>query len=109
MVQNFLVDARGVLRPRTEKDGRPKGAVRIVSPYDPDARRAIRGNTRWNGYLLHVTETCDTDDRVNLITDMPPPPSGTPRPCPASTPGSATANCCPRSTWLTAATFPPLC
>ncbi|MER5996487.1 IS1182 family transposase [Streptomyces viridosporus] len=70
MVQNFLVDARGVLRPRTEKDGRPKGAVRIVSPYDPDARRAIRGNTRWNGYLLHVTETCDTDDRVNLITDI---------------------------------------
>jgi hypothetical protein len=70
MVQNFLVDARGILRPRTEKDGRPTGAVRIISPYDPDARRAIRGNTRWNGYLVHVTETCDTDTRVNLITDI---------------------------------------
>ncbi|CAM5594063.1 transposase [Streptomyces hirsutus] len=70
MVQNFLVDARGVLRPRTEKDGRPKGAVRIISPYDPDARQAIRGNTRWNGYLVHVTETCDADARVNLITDI---------------------------------------
>ncbi|MGW1903048.1 transposase [Streptomyces hirsutus] len=70
MVQNFLVDARGVLRPRTEKDGRPKGAVRVISPYDPDARQAIRGNTRWNGYLVHVTETCDADARVNLITDI---------------------------------------
>ncbi|MFE9939976.1 transposase [Streptomyces hirsutus] len=70
MVQNFLVDARGVLRPRTEKDGRPKGAVRVISPYDPDARQSIRGNTRWNGYLVHVTETCDADARVNLITDI---------------------------------------
>lgn len=70
MVQNFLVDARGALRPRTEKDGRPKGVVRIISPYDPDARQAVRGNTRWNGYLVHVTETCDTDARVNLITDI---------------------------------------
>jgi hypothetical protein len=70
MVQNFLVDTRGILRPRTEKDGRPKGAVRIISPYDPDARRAIRGNTRWSGYLVHVTETCDADARVNLITDI---------------------------------------
>ncbi|WP_234315188.1 IS1182 family transposase [Streptomyces globisporus] len=70
MVQSFLVDARGLLRPRTEKDGRPKGAVRIISPYDLDARRAIRGNTRWNGYLVHVTETCDANARVNLITDI---------------------------------------
>jgi hypothetical protein len=70
MVQNFLVDARGILRPRTEKDGRPTGAARIISPYDPDARRAIRGNTRWSGYLVHVTETCDADARVNLITDI---------------------------------------
>ncbi|MFZ4296599.1 hypothetical protein ACOZE3_01550 [Streptomyces cinereoruber] len=70
MVQNFLVDARGALRPRAEKDGRPKGAARLTSPYDPDARRAIRGNTRWNGYLVHVTETCDADARVDLITDI---------------------------------------
>ncbi|WP_240499307.1 hypothetical protein [Streptomyces prasinus] len=70
MVQNFFVDARGTLRPRTERDGQPKGAVRIISPYDLDARRAIRGNTRWNGYLVHVTETCDADVHVNLITDI---------------------------------------
>ncbi|MEU2878769.1 hypothetical protein [Streptomyces sp. NPDC007070] len=46
------------------------GAVRIISPYDLDARRAIRGNTRWNGYLVHVTETCDAAVRVNLIPDI---------------------------------------
>ncbi|MEU9776332.1 hypothetical protein AB0E16_05440, partial [Streptomyces sp. NPDC047970] len=70
LVQNFLADARGVLRPRTEKDGQPKGARRIVSPYDWQTRRAIRGNTRWSGYLVHVTETCDTDENANLITDI---------------------------------------
>ncbi|MGW2826129.1 IS1182 family transposase [Streptomyces sp. NPDC001443] len=69
LVQNFLVDARGVLRPRTEKDGQPKGARR-VSPYDCQTRRAIRGNTRWSGYLVHVTETCDSDENANLITDI---------------------------------------
>lgn len=70
MVQNFLLDTRGTLRPRTEKDGQPKGALRTVSPYDREARRAIRGNTRWSGYLVHITETCDADSRVNLITDI---------------------------------------
>ncbi|MGW5640883.1 transposase [Streptomyces sp. NPDC003832] len=70
LVQNFLVDARGLLRPRTEKDGQPKGARRIVSPYDCQTRRAIRGNTRWSGYLVHVTETCDTGENANLITDI---------------------------------------
>ncbi|MFE9685408.1 IS1182 family transposase [Streptomyces sp. NPDC006285] len=70
LVQNFLIDARGLLRPRTEKDGQPKGARRIVSPYDCETRRAIRGNTRWSGYLVHVTETCDPGGNANLITDI---------------------------------------
>ncbi|WP_258037326.1 MULTISPECIES: hypothetical protein [unclassified Streptomyces] len=71
MVQNFLLDARGRLRPRSEKDGQPKGAMRIVTPDDRDARRAIRGSTRWSGCLVHVTETCGTGDaQANLITDI---------------------------------------
>jgi transposase len=70
MVQNFLIDTRGTLRPRTDKDGQPRGGLRIVSPYDLESRRSIRGDTRWSGYLVHVTETCDADDSVNLITDM---------------------------------------
>ncbi|MEV6730608.1 transposase [Streptomyces sp. NPDC051364] len=70
IVQNFLIDTRGCLRPRADKDGQPRGALRIVSPYDIEARRAIRGDTRWSGYLVHVTETCDSDDSVHLITDV---------------------------------------
>jgi hypothetical protein len=70
MVQNFLVDTRGNLRSLTDKDGRPRGALKIASPYDLEARWAIRGDARWTGYLVHVTETCDADDSVNLITDV---------------------------------------
>lgn len=33
----------------------------IVSPYDPDARRAQKRDTVWCGYKVHVTETCDED------------------------------------------------
>jgi hypothetical protein len=56
-------------RPRTEQDGLPPGLLRIVSPYDLEARWGARGENRWTGYLLHVTETCD-EESVNLITDM---------------------------------------
>jgi hypothetical protein len=69
LVQQFVVDARGRLRPRTDKDGFPPGSLQIRSPYDLDTRFAIRGNTRWSGYLLHVTETCDADS-PNVITDV---------------------------------------
>ena len=33
----------------------------IVSPDDPDARRAQKRDTVWCGYKVHVTETCDED------------------------------------------------
>ncbi|MFH8239992.1 hypothetical protein [Streptomyces sp. NPDC018321] len=49
--------------PAPEKDGRPKGTARLISLYDHEARRAILGNTLWGGYLVHVTETCDTGTR----------------------------------------------
>lgn len=39
--QQYFVDARRRVPPRTDKDGLP-------------ARR----HTRWSGYLLHITETC---------------------------------------------------
>lgn len=56
------------MRPRTEKDGLPPGSLRIVSPYETEARWAIRGDTRWCG-LVHATETCDPDT-ANVITDV---------------------------------------
>jgi transposase len=70
MVQDFLVDARGQVRPRTEKkDGLPPARVRIESPYGLRARWMRRGHRRWTGYLAHVTETCDGKG-VNVITDV---------------------------------------
>ncbi|MGJ5891230.1 transposase [Streptomyces niveiscabiei] len=69
LVQQFVTDRRGRLRPRTAKDGMPPGARQIRSPYDTETRSALRGHTRWSGYLLHVTETCGTDS-PNVITDV---------------------------------------
>lgn len=44
------------------RDGPGTGAEeRIVSPYDPDARRAQKRDTVWCGYKVHVTETCDAE------------------------------------------------
>ncbi|MEC4018296.1 IS1182 family transposase [Streptomyces sp. H27-D2] len=69
IVQNFLVDARGQLRPRAEKDGLPPVRQRIESPYDLEARYVRRGHRTWTGYLAHVTESCD-EGSVNVITDV---------------------------------------
>ena len=72
MVQNCHWDPAG--RPRWRGDeggaGLPPPAARIVSPYDPAARYARRGQvTRWTGYLAHVTETCAADG-PNVITGV---------------------------------------
>lgn len=69
LVQHFLVDAKGRFRPRTKRDGRPPSRIQIESPYETEARWTRRGDTRWTGYLVHVTETCD-DKRINVITDV---------------------------------------
>jgi hypothetical protein len=69
LIQHFLVDARGRFRPRAERDGLPPSRIRIQSPYETEARWGLRGDTRWTGYLVHVTETCD-EDRVNVVTDV---------------------------------------
>jgi transposase len=61
LVQNYLtvVDKRGreVIR-RREAGGLPPGRSRITSPYDLDARWGVKRDTFWNGYKVHVTETC---------------------------------------------------
>jgi transposase len=72
LVQNYHWDASGRLRWRDDEGGAglPPPAARIVSPYDPAARCARRGQvTRWAGYLAHVTETC-SGDGPNVITDV---------------------------------------
>jgi transposase len=68
LVQNYIrtTDARGrqvVKRREPLEDGGkglPPGRVRLTSPYDTDARWAAKGDDLyWNGYKVHITETCD--------------------------------------------------
>lgn len=65
LVQNYLTvtDARGrevIKRREAQKEGLPPGRSRITSPYDLDARWGVKRDTFWNGYKVHVTETCGT-------------------------------------------------
>jgi hypothetical protein len=67
LVQNYLTvtDEQGrevITRREAEGEGLPPGRSRITSPYDTDARWGVKRDTVWNGYKVHVTETCDTTD-----------------------------------------------
>ena len=69
-------------RDEDKTDGNSPGQVRfksnrelgraseaIESPYDTEARYRSRYATKWTGYMVHVTETCEEDD-VHLITHV---------------------------------------
>ncbi len=65
LVQNYLTvtgkDGREVIKRReAQAEGLPPGRSRVTSPYDTDARWSVKRDTFWNGYKIHVTETCDT-------------------------------------------------
>jgi transposase len=51
-----------VRRNRTDEggDGLPPGSIRLTSPYDTDARWAAKRDTFWNGFKVHISETCAT-------------------------------------------------
>jgi transposase len=66
-LQQFYAD-EGPIRLRSDAD-LPPAALLIGSPYDPDARLSTKRDTTWNGYKVHLTETCDPDG-PNLITDV---------------------------------------
>ncbi|MEV5599816.1 transposase, partial [Streptomyces sp. NPDC052496] len=69
-LQNYLIDGHGRTQWRIPTDaGLPPASTAVVSPYDVSARYARRGDTRWKGFLAHVTETCDAG-AVNIITDV---------------------------------------
>ncbi|MFF7139464.1 IS1182 family transposase [Streptomyces sp. NPDC008196] len=69
-LQNYWVDDRVRVQWREpDEAGLPPSSTAIVSPYDLTARYSRRNDTRWKGFLAHVTETCD-DDTVNIITDV---------------------------------------
>ncbi len=66
-VQQFHLVGGEVMR-RGPKD-RPPGAVRLVTPHDPEARGSVKRDIVWDGYKVHVTETCEPDT-PNLVTNM---------------------------------------
>jgi len=71
LVQNYVITTnaagREVVRAReADTDGLPPGRTRLSSPYDLDVRwaagRAKGEGVAWNGYKVHITETCDPPD-----------------------------------------------
>ncbi|UQA91691.1 IS1182 family transposase [Streptomyces halobius] len=58
----------GAVSRRDPKD-RPPGATRLVTPYDTEARSSVKRDTFWDGYKVHLTETCG-GDAPNLITHV---------------------------------------
>jgi transposase len=56
------------MRWRSEAD-LPPASLRIHSPYDLEARHAIKGDLSWVGYKAHLTESCD-DELPHLITNV---------------------------------------
>jgi transposase len=66
-VQQYRV-VDGKLCWRDKKD-LPPAAIRYCSPYDPQARTGTKRDTSWNGYKVHLTETCEPD-APHLITHV---------------------------------------
>ncbi|MDI3409518.1 IS1182 family transposase [Streptomyces cavernicola] len=67
-VQQFhLVD--GEVRRRRPED-HPPGKIRVINPYDLDARGGSKRGVTWDGYKVHLTETCGTPDAPHLITNV---------------------------------------
>jgi transposase len=76
-LQQYYTDSTGT-KWRIEKDhGRPPGAARIISPHDVEARYSIKREMSWEGYKVHLTETCD-EDLPHLITQVTTTPATTP-------------------------------
>ncbi|MEJ8647242.1 IS1182 family transposase [Streptomyces sp. MS1.AVA.3] len=66
-VQHFHL-VEGEVARRDPKD-RPPGAMRLVTPYDTEARGSVKRDTMWDGYKVHLTETCN-NHAPNLITNV---------------------------------------
>ncbi|MFC8536414.1 IS1182 family transposase [Streptomyces sp. NPDC057249] len=67
-VQQYFVDADGQVRWRDPKDC-PPGARRLVTPYDTEVRASLKRDIKWDGFKVHLTETCEPGT-PNLITHV---------------------------------------
>ena len=75
-MQRYYTDSKQT-QWRTEEHGLAPSAVRIVSPHDVDARHSVKRETSWEGYTVHLTESCD-QDLPHLITQVETTPATTP-------------------------------
>lgn len=66
--QQYCYDENGTWRWRTDTET-PPASLRIVSPYDTQARQGKKRETKWLGYKVHLTETCDPH-KPKLITNV---------------------------------------
>ncbi|HEV8648366.1 MAG TPA: IS1182 family transposase [Actinomycetes bacterium] len=49
-----------------DSDGLPPGRSRLTSPYDTDARWGVKRDTFWNGYKVHLSETCTAPGAADI-------------------------------------------
>lgn len=62
-------DTTGEIRFKSNKEV-SLSEKKIESPYDTDARFRTKRETNWTGYVVHLTETCDEDAQINVITHV---------------------------------------
>ncbi len=69
---------------RDAEHGLPPGRLRLISPYDPDARYSEKRGAGWLGYKVHLSETCPapasdgTRPAPNLLTCVATTPAAVP-------------------------------
>jgi transposase len=69
-VQQFYRDTTAAVTWRDkDKHGQPPASIRIDSPFDIEARRAVKRGMGWTGYKDHYTENYGDPDNPNMITD----------------------------------------
>jgi transposase len=64
-----------VIRREASEHGIPPGRLKLVSPYDLDARYCEKRGKGWEGYKVHISETCRQTEpgarqAPNLITSV---------------------------------------
>jgi transposase len=73
--QQFLIaDDKVCLR---TTDDRLRSAELVASPYDDEARFSQKRQTKWVGYKVHLTETCE-EALPHLLTNVETTPASTP-------------------------------
>lgn len=71
------IDEHGeqVIRREASEHGLPPGRLCLVSPYDRDARYSEKRGTGWQGYKVHLSETCSPAGEENPDTGRPATPN----------------------------------